>query len=74
MRCSAMKSGQPPEDLYANDESGLFARLTENFSGDRSDDGLAELVQQTYTFANATPDPAAWLAAFPNRISWIVTI
>ncbi|WP_204120672.1 MULTISPECIES: helicase-exonuclease AddAB subunit AddA [Levilactobacillus] len=54
------------EDLYANDESGLFARLTENFSGDRSDDGLAELVQQTYTFANATPDPAAWLAALPQ--------
>lgn len=50
------------ETLYADDESGLFARLTENFSGDRSDDGLAELVQQTYTFANATPDPAAWLA------------
>ncbi|WP_125583220.1 helicase-exonuclease AddAB subunit AddA [Levilactobacillus cerevisiae] len=54
------------EDLYANDESGLFARLTENFSGDRSDDGLADLVQRTYTFANATPDPAAWLAALPQ--------
>lgn len=50
------------EQLYADDETGLFARLTENFSGDRSDDGLAELVQQTYTFANATPHPEAWLA------------
>lgn len=54
------------EQLYADDDSGLFARLTENFSGDRSDDGLADLVQQTYTFANATPDPAAWLAALPQ--------
>ncbi|MFC6207084.1 helicase-exonuclease AddAB subunit AddA [Levilactobacillus tongjiangensis] len=50
------------EQLYADDETGLFARLTENFSGDRSDDGLAELVQQTYTFANATPHPEDWLA------------
>ncbi|WP_367295851.1 helicase-exonuclease AddAB subunit AddA [Levilactobacillus yonginensis] len=50
------------EQLYADDEAGLFARLTENFSGDRNDDGLAELVQQTYTFANATPHPDAWLA------------
>ncbi|AKP64578.1 ATP-dependent exoDNAse (exonuclease V) beta subunit [Levilactobacillus koreensis JCM 16448] len=54
------------EQLYADDKSGLFARLTENFSGDRSDDGLAELVQQTYTFANATPDPVAWLTALPK--------
>lgn len=54
------------EQLYADDDSGLFARLTENFSGDRNDQGLADLVQQTYTFANATPDPAAWLAALPQ--------
>jgi len=54
------------EDLYANDDSGLFARLTENFSGDRNDQGLADLVQQTYTFANATPNPTAWLAELPQ--------
>lgn len=53
------------EELYADDESGRFARLTENFSNDRSDDGLAELVQRTYTFANATPDPVAWLKQLP---------
>jgi len=55
------------EQLYADDESGNFARLTENFSGDRSDEGLADLVQQTNTFANATPDPAAWLEKLPAR-------
>lgn len=55
------------EQLYADDESGEFARLTENSSGDRSDDGLADLVQQTNTFANATADPAAWLAKLPDR-------
>ncbi|WP_407889960.1 helicase-exonuclease AddAB subunit AddA [Levilactobacillus sp. N40-8-2] len=54
------------ETLAKEGEQNLFARLTENFSGDRNDDGLAELVQRTYTFANATADPAAWLAALPN--------
>ncbi|KRK38262.1 helicase-exonuclease AddAB subunit AddA [Levilactobacillus parabrevis] len=54
------------ETLAKDGEQNLFARLTENFSGDRNDDGLAELVQRTYTFANATADPAAWLTALPE--------
>lgn len=52
--------------LIAEGTPSLFAQLTENFSGDRGDDGLAELVQRTYTFANATADPAAWLANLPK--------
>lgn len=67
------------EDLYAQGEQvpakgellaagapSLFAQLTENFSGDRGDDGLAELVQRTNTFANATADPDAWLDNLPQ--------
>ncbi|NLR09474.1 MULTISPECIES: helicase-exonuclease AddAB subunit AddA [Lactobacillaceae] len=48
-------------DLLESGEPSLFAQLTENFSGDRGDDGMAELVQRTNTFANATADPEAWL-------------
>lgn len=49
------------DQLLATGTPSLFAQLTENFSGDRGDDGLAELVQRTNTFANATADPEAWL-------------
>lgn len=55
------------EDLYGNDASGAFARLTENFSGDRNDQGLTDLVQRVYTFADAAPDPDAWLAQLADR-------
>jgi len=50
------------EDFYGDDADGAFARLTENFSGDRNDQGLTDLVQRVYTFADAAPDPDAWLA------------
>ena len=49
------------EDLYGNDEDGSFARLTENFSSDRSDDGLADLIYRLDEFANVTDDPEGWL-------------
>ncbi|KJW12758.1 helicase-exonuclease AddAB subunit AddA [Levilactobacillus spicheri] len=49
------------EQLYADDTDGQFARVTENFSGDRNDQGLTDLVQRVYTFADAAPDPDAWL-------------
>lgn len=32
-----------------------------NFSNDRSDDGLTELVMELFDFANVNPDPKAWL-------------
>ncbi|MBT9671333.1 helicase-exonuclease AddAB subunit AddA [Secundilactobacillus kimchicus] len=50
------------EQCYANDESGAFKRLVANFSNDRSDDGLTDLVEQVFFFMNAKPDPQAWLA------------
>nr|WP_056943483.1 helicase-exonuclease AddAB subunit AddA [Levilactobacillus namurensis] len=54
------------EELYADDPQGRFARLTENFSGDRNDQGLADLVQRVYTFADAAPDPDAWLSGLAD--------
>lgn len=47
------------ETLYSEDEG--FAQLTENFSNDRSDDGLTDLVLRLYDFANANPQPNQWL-------------
>ena len=53
--------GAVREDLYGSDEDGSFARLTENFSNDRSDDGLAELIYRLDEFANVTDNPDGWL-------------
>lgn len=49
------------EDLYGNDQDGSFARLTENFSNDRSDDGLTNVVYKMDEFASVTDDPDGWL-------------
>ena len=49
------------EQLYADDQDGEFAALTDNFSNDRSDDGLTNLVIEMYRFANVNEDPLAWL-------------
>lgn len=49
------------EEKYAEKEE-IFFQLTENFSGDRSDEGLTDLIMSLYTFARANPDPKAWLA------------
>ncbi|TPR38985.1 helicase-exonuclease AddAB subunit AddA [Apilactobacillus micheneri] len=54
------------EDLYANDKDDSFAQLTENFSDDRSDDGLTNLVFKTYDYANVNQDPIEWLKQTPN--------
>lgn len=48
------------ETLYG--DSPAFAQLTANFSNDRSDDGLTDLVMRLYDFANANPEPTKWLA------------
>ncbi|WP_137601400.1 helicase-exonuclease AddAB subunit AddA [Paucilactobacillus nenjiangensis] len=50
------------EEFYAQNND-VFERLTQNFSNDRSDDGLTEVVQKVDEFANATPDPEKWLNA-----------
>ncbi|BDZ31632.1 helicase-exonuclease AddAB subunit AddA [Lactiplantibacillus sp. WILCCON 0030] len=56
--------GEVREQLYG--EAGQqFARLTANFSNDRSDDGLSALIMRLFDFAQSTPDPEAWLQALP---------
>lgn len=49
------------ETYYASEDE-VFYQLVENFSNDRSDDGLTDLVMRLYLFAVASPDPQAWLA------------
>lgn len=53
------------EQLYAENREAFF-QLTMNFSNDRSDDGLTNLVFSLYDFARANPDPLAWLNRLPE--------
>lgn len=53
------------EDLYAG-EDPAFEQLTRNFSNDRNDDGLTEVVNQLDGFANANPAPKDWLDQLPQ--------
>lgn len=48
------------EQFYGQ-EDPVFYRLTENFSSDRSDDGLTMLILALYEFARANPEPFTWL-------------
>ncbi len=48
------------EAFYAENREEFF-QLTMNFSNDRSDDGLTNLVFSLYEFARANPDPEEWL-------------
>lgn len=48
------------EELYDIDNE-VFAKLTQNFSGDRRDDNLRDLVLNLFEFANANPDSKLWL-------------
>ncbi|MCF6515412.1 helicase-exonuclease AddAB subunit AddA [Lactobacillus sp. S2-2] len=54
------------ESLYANDENNEFAELTENFSNDRSDDGLTETIMKIYDFAQVNQNPTEWLDNLPD--------
>lgn len=56
------------EDVWADlrerfygENDPLFEELTQNFSNDRNDDGLTELIFRTFDFASAKPDPHFWL-------------
>lgn len=53
------------ETLYATQDAA-FEQLTQNFSNDRGDDGLANVVSQLDSFANATPAPQQWLQQLPQ--------
>ncbi|WP_420805503.1 helicase-exonuclease AddAB subunit AddA [Liquorilactobacillus aquaticus] len=56
------------ERLYGEEDS-VFEELTQNFSNDRSDDGLTELVLRTFDFANAKPNPRNWLQHLTDEYS-----
>lgn len=49
------------EQLYADDRDGSFARLTRNFSNDRSDEGLTDVLFKLYDFANVNQNPQQWI-------------
>lgn len=48
------------EEYYLHSDE-LFEKLTQNFSDDRSDDGLASLVFKVFDFANANSNFDEWL-------------
>lgn len=48
-------------ETFYEENQEIFYRLTENFSNDRSDSGLEELILSMYEFARANPDPFQWL-------------
>ncbi|MDT2760337.1 helicase-exonuclease AddAB subunit AddA [Enterococcus xiangfangensis] len=48
-------------ETFYEENQEIFYRLTENFSNDRSDSGLEDLILAMYEFARANPDPFRWL-------------
>ncbi|MDN6640424.1 MAG: helicase-exonuclease AddAB subunit AddA [Tetragenococcus sp.] len=48
-------------DEYFETYDQTFYQLAENFSSDRSDDGLTDLIMSLFNFAQANPDPTTWL-------------
>ena len=61
--------GQVREAKYGQNEPA-FEQLTQNFSNDRSDDGLTEVVMKIFETANARPDPFAWVKKLPLAYAW----
>lgn len=60
------------EELYAHADDRVtgrasFAELVLNFSSDRDDQGLDDLVLRLYEIANAQPDPDQWLKKLPDN-------
>lgn len=62
---------QVNEQFYASadeesDDAASFGQLVLNFSSDRDDQGLNDLVLKLMEIANAQPDPEQWLAQLPT--------
>ena len=62
---------QVSEGLYANaneesEDAASFGQLVLNFSGDRDDQGLNDLVLRLAEIANAQPNPETWLKSLPQ--------
>lgn len=60
------------EELYKNAEEKVagrasFSELVLNFSSDRDDQGLDDLILRLYEIANAQPDPEKWLRKLPDN-------
>ncbi|NGC78110.1 helicase-exonuclease AddAB subunit AddA [Lactobacillus reuteri] len=60
------------EGLYKSAEDktadrASFSELVLNFSSDRDDQGLDDLVLRLYEIANAQPDPENWLRKLPDN-------
>ena len=60
------------EELYKNAEEKVpgrasFSELVLNFSSDRDDQGLDDLILRLYEIANAQPDPEKWLQKLPDN-------
>jgi ATP-dependent helicase/nuclease subunit A len=58
-----IKMGVMEELIESEYESGQpeFLELVEMFGGNKSDQGLLELIRQAYEFIQSQPDPEAWL-------------
>lgn len=53
---------QVRENCYVDEEHQVnFVQLIQNFSNDRSDDGLYDIVQRLLRFADVHPEPETWL-------------
>ncbi|WP_225047198.1 helicase-exonuclease AddAB subunit AddA [Lacticaseibacillus kribbianus] len=54
------------EELYDGPDAAAFAALADNFATKPTGTELQDIVFELTDFAATTPDPAAWLAAFPE--------
>lgn len=54
------------EYVKENEQDTLFYELAQNFSNDRNDDGLTDIVFELLDFANANPNPVKWLNKLPK--------
>ncbi|WP_281165562.1 helicase-exonuclease AddAB subunit AddA [Liquorilactobacillus sicerae] len=60
---------QVREKKYGQQRSA-FEQLTQNFSNDRSDDGLSAVVMKVFEYANAQPQPVTWVKKLPAAYAW----
>lgn len=50
-----------------NDEIAGFLELTDNFSNDRDDQGLTDIVLKAYESSRSNPDPEKWIADLDRK-------
>lgn len=60
---------QVEEAKYAQNKPA-FEQLSQNFSNDRSDDGLTDVVMEIFEYANVRPDPVTWVKKLPLAYVW----